>query len=79
MLSLRERLAIANKNVDAAKRILEITKAKVTNGVSSNLDLAQQTAIVAGEEAQFRPWKNRNAKRFMRWRSCSATCRKAST
>ncbi len=52
VLSLRERLAIARKNVAAAKRILEITKAKVTNGVSSNLDLAQQTAIVAGEEAQ---------------------------
>ena len=51
VLSLRERLAIANRNVEAAKRILEITKAKVTNGVSSNLDLAQQTAIVAGEEA----------------------------
>ena len=52
VLSLRERIAIAKNNVDAAKRILEITKAKVTNGVSSNLDLAQQTAIVAGEEAQ---------------------------
>lgn len=51
VLSLRERVAIAKKNVEAAKRILEITKAKVTNGVSSNLDLAQQTAIVAGEEA----------------------------
>ena len=52
VLSLRERLAIANKNVAAAKRILEIAKAKVTYGVSSNLDLAQQTATVAGEEAQ---------------------------
>jgi len=49
---LRERIAIATKNVDAAKRILAITQAKVTNGVSSNLELAQQTAIVAGEEAQ---------------------------
>jgi NodT family efflux transporter outer membrane factor (OMF) lipoprotein len=51
VLSLRERVTIANRNVEAAKRILEITKAKVTNGVSSNLELAQQTAIVAGEEA----------------------------
>ncbi len=52
VLSLRERITIAKNNVEAAKRILEVTKAKVTNGVSSNLDLAQQMTIVAGEEAQ---------------------------
>jgi NodT family efflux transporter outer membrane factor (OMF) lipoprotein len=51
VLALRDRVAIAKKNVDAAKRILAITQAKVTNGVSSNLDLAQQTAILAGVEA----------------------------
>jgi NodT family efflux transporter outer membrane factor (OMF) lipoprotein len=51
VLALRDRIAIAKKNVDAAKRILSITEAKVQNGVSSNLDLAQQRAIVAGEEA----------------------------
>jgi len=47
VLALRDRLAIARNNVDAAKRILTITEAKVTNGISSNLDLAQQRAIVA--------------------------------
>ncbi|HEY0283232.1 MAG TPA: efflux transporter outer membrane subunit, partial [Rhizomicrobium sp.] len=52
VLSLRERLAISRKNIEAAKRILAITQAKVTNGVSSNLELAQQTAILAGVEAQ---------------------------
>ena len=51
VLALRDRIAIAKNNVDAAKRILAITEAKVTNGVSSNLDLAQQRAIVAGVEA----------------------------
>lgn len=51
VLALRDRIAIAKKNVEAAKRILAITEAKVQNGVSSNLDLAQQRAIVAGEEA----------------------------
>ncbi|MEJ0026477.1 MAG: TolC family protein [Rhizomicrobium sp.] len=51
VLALRERVAIAKANIDAAKRILTITEAKVTNGVSSNLDLAQQRAQVAGEEA----------------------------
>jgi len=52
VLALRERLAIAHKNVDAAERILAITQAKVTNGVSSNLDLAQQRAQLEGEQAQ---------------------------
>ena len=49
---LRERIAIASKSVDAARRILAITQAKVTNGVSSNLDLAQQRALLAGQEAK---------------------------
>jgi len=51
VLALRERITIAKANIDAAKRILTITEAKVTNGVSSNLELAQQRAQVAGEEA----------------------------
>ncbi len=52
VVALRERLDIARQNVDAAKRILAITQAKVDNGVSSNLDLAQQKALLAGQEAQ---------------------------
>lgn len=52
ILALRERIAIAQANIDAASRILTITQAKVTNGVSSRLDLAQQQALVAGQEAQ---------------------------
>jgi len=51
VLALRDRIAIAKKNLDAAKRILAITEAKVTNGISSNLELAQQRAIVAAVEA----------------------------
>ena len=51
VLALRDRVQIAKNNVEAAKRILAITQAKVTNGVSSNLDLAQQSAIVAGVQA----------------------------
>jgi NodT family efflux transporter outer membrane factor (OMF) lipoprotein len=51
VLALRQRVTIAKQNIDAAKRILTITEAKVTNGVSSNLELAQQRAQVAGEEA----------------------------
>ncbi|MBV9331118.1 MAG: efflux transporter outer membrane subunit [Alphaproteobacteria bacterium] len=52
VLALRERIAITEQNIAAAKRILAITQAKVTNGVSSNLDLAQQQAQLAGQEAQ---------------------------
>lgn len=51
VLALRQRVAIAQKNIDAANRILKITEAKVTNGVASRLDLAQQQALVSGEKA----------------------------
>lgn len=57
VLALRERVAIAQSNIDAAKRVLAITQAKVTNGVSSRLDLAQQQAQVSGQEAQIPPLK----------------------
>lgn len=52
VLSLRERITINRANVEAAKRILSITQAKVSSGVSSNLDLAEQQAVVAGQEAK---------------------------
>ena len=52
VLALRERIAIAKRNVEAAKRILAVTNAKVVNGLSSSLDLAQQSALLAGQEAQ---------------------------
>lgn len=55
VLALRQRLAIAHQNLDAANRILAITQAKVSNGVSSNLDLAQQQALVAGIQAEIPP------------------------
>jgi len=55
VLALRERVAIAKQNIDAASRILNITQAKVTNGVSSRLDLAQQEAQLDGQEAQIPP------------------------
>lgn len=51
ILAFRERIAIANANIAAAKRILAITQAKVNSGVSSNLDLAEQQAILAQQES----------------------------
>jgi NodT family efflux transporter outer membrane factor (OMF) lipoprotein len=52
VLSYRERITIARQNIDAANRILVVTQAKVTNGVSSNLDLAQQQSTVAAQQAR---------------------------
>jgi multidrug efflux system outer membrane protein len=51
ILSLRQQIAIAQHNVDAAKGILKITQAQVTNGIASNLNLAQQEALVDSIEA----------------------------
>lgn len=55
VLSLRQQIALTEKNIEDANRILVITKAKVTNGVSSNLDLAQQEAVIEGQEAALPP------------------------
>lgn len=55
VLALRQRVAIAKQNIEAARRILTIVEAKVTNGVSSNLELAQQRALVATIEAAVPP------------------------
>lgn len=52
VLALRERVAINRANIDAAKRILAITQAKVSSGVSSNLDLAEQQALLAQQESR---------------------------
>ena len=51
ILAFRERIAIANANITAAKRILAITQSKVNSGVSSNLDLAEQQALLAQQES----------------------------
>ena len=52
VLAARERITIARQNIEAAKRIMTVTQAKVSNGVSSNLDLAEQQATVAQQEAR---------------------------
>ena len=52
VLALRERITVARQQIVAAKDILAVTQAKVSNGVLSNLDLAQQTAAELGVEAR---------------------------
>src|SRR5262249_5367321 len=51
VLAFRERIALTRQNIDAATRILGVTQAKVTNGVSSNLDLSEQQATVAQQRS----------------------------
>ena len=51
VLALRAQVQIVKNNVDDAKRVLVITQAKLQNGVSSQLDLAQEEALVAQQEA----------------------------
>jgi NodT family efflux transporter outer membrane factor (OMF) lipoprotein len=51
ILAYRERIALANANIAAAKRILAIVQAKVNSGVASNLDLADQQATLAQQES----------------------------
>lgn len=50
VLAYRDRIVIAKRNVDAARRILDITRARVKRGAESNLGLAQQMAILKSEE-----------------------------
>ena len=52
VLALRERITLARQQIDAANRVMAVTQAKVTNGVASNLDLAQQQALVAAQQAR---------------------------
>jgi outer membrane protein, multidrug efflux system len=51
LLSLRERLAIARLNLEAAMNVLTVTETRVRNGVATPLELAQQRAAIAGQQA----------------------------
>ena len=50
ILSYRERIAVARRNLEAANRVLKVTRLRVSRGAESRLGLAQQTAIVKSEE-----------------------------
>ena len=51
VLSLRERLAIARLNLEVAQSVLEVTEARVRNGVATPLELSQQLGTIAGQRA----------------------------
>ena len=52
ILQLRERIAITRENLDLSRRLLAISQAKFAAGVSSNLDVMQETATVASQQSQ---------------------------
>ena len=52
VLTLRERIAIANEDITAINSILAVIELRVSTGKTSHLDLAQERAQVEGVEAQ---------------------------
>jgi NodT family efflux transporter outer membrane factor (OMF) lipoprotein len=52
VLAIRERIAITRQNLDLSRRLLAISQAKFAAGVSSNLDVMQETAQVASQQSQ---------------------------
>jgi len=55
VLSLRERLAIAQLNLANAERVLKLVESRVKYGAVSPLDLAQQRAVVARQRTSIPP------------------------
>lgn len=51
LLSFRERLSIARMNLETAFGVLMVTEARVRNGIASALELAQQRAAIAAQQA----------------------------
>lgn len=51
VLSLRDRLRIARSNLANARSVLATIEARVRAGAGTDLDLAQQRAVIAGQEA----------------------------
>jgi NodT family efflux transporter outer membrane factor (OMF) lipoprotein len=55
LLSLRARLTIARLNLENAQAVLQITQARVNDGIATPLELAQQLATVASQQASIPP------------------------
>ena len=51
LLSFRERLSIARLNLENSLGVLMVTEARVRNGIASQLELAQQRAAIASQQA----------------------------
>jgi NodT family efflux transporter outer membrane factor (OMF) lipoprotein len=51
LLSLRSQLDIAELNLEIARSVLQVTQARVDNGVATELELIQQQGAIAGQLA----------------------------
>lgn len=52
LLSLRDRLTIAHLNLESALSVLMVAESRLRNGLATPLELAQQRAAIAGQQAQ---------------------------
>jgi NodT family efflux transporter outer membrane factor (OMF) lipoprotein len=55
LLSAQETLAIQQRNLDVANRVLRVIRQRVAVGTGTGLDLAQQETVVAQQRAQVPP------------------------
>lgn len=55
VLSLRERIAIARLNLENSESVMKLVESRVKYGAASPLDLAQQRAVVARQQAAIPP------------------------
>jgi NodT family efflux transporter outer membrane factor (OMF) lipoprotein len=55
ILTLRDRIALAQQNLANAQQVLRVVESKVRNGAVSALDLAQQKSQVAAQQAAIPP------------------------
>ena len=55
LLSLRDRLALARKNVTTAERVLAVVESRARNGAATPLDLVRQRATTASTRAAIPP------------------------
>lgn len=61
VLSLRERLAIAQSSLDTARQVLQVIEARYNAGVASPVELATQRAAVASAELAIPPLQQQEA------------------
>ena len=74
VLTLHERIAIANEDIKAINSILAVIELRVSAGKSSHLDLAQERAQVEGERGSTSGvGSNRNWQRGLLWLHFSAS------
>ncbi len=57
-LSLQDRLTIAKQNLASSEQVLTVVRARLAVGTASELDVAQQEALVAGERANIPNFRN---------------------